>query len=297
MSAESFEAHLRDRPDDLAGWSAYADWLAEHGDPRGELMRVQLALEDESLTKSEREELKAAETEWLARNHPRGLLDGHLPLDQLRFARGFPVELVNVDVSEEHPEDFLSRIAATEELRWVRTVRIEYLFEDTPLAPLGGATFAPHLRTLWIGEGEVYTHTGANGLAEFVAACPRLEALTVCAHRVDTDALFAAPMPALRELGVHCCTNFPCDRLADNPTLGNLTRLAFTPHALEPGNDGAYLGGADLRAIARSPHLTNVRHLAFRLSDAGDDAILILAASGMLHRLETLDLSYGRRTP
>lgn len=296
MSAESFEAHLRDRPDDLAGWSAYADWLAEHSDPRGELMRVQLALENESLTKSEREALKAAESEWLARNHPLGMLDGLLPLDQVRFARGFPVALVNLDVSEEHPEVFLSQLATSDELRWVRSVRIDYLFEDTPLTPLAGATFAPHLQTLWIGEGERYTHTEANGLPLVVAGCPRLESLTVCADRLDTDALFAAPMPAMLELGVHCCTNFPCDRLADNPTLGNLTRLAFTPHALEPDDDGAYLDGEDLRAIARSPHLNGLRHLAFRVSDAGDDGVLILAASGMLHRLETLDLSYGRVT-
>lgn len=255
MSVESFEAYLRDRPDDLAGWSAYADWLTEHGDPRGELMRVQLALEDESLTKSEREELKAAESEWLVRNHPVDSLVGLLPFDVLRFARGFPVALVGLRVHEYDPADFLSRLAAVGELRWVRSVRIESVFDDTPLTPLAGATFAPHLRTLWIGANERYTRTEAIGLPLVVAGCPRLESLTVCAHRLDTDALFAAPMPGLRELGVHCCTIFPCDRLADNPTLGNLTRLAFTPHALVPGDDGAYLDATDLRAITQSPHL------------------------------------------
>jgi uncharacterized protein (TIGR02996 family) len=33
------EAHLRAHPDDLAAWSVYADWLLEHGDPRGDLVR------------------------------------------------------------------------------------------------------------------------------------------------------------------------------------------------------------------------------------------------------------------
>src|SRR5581483_4800010 len=40
--AEAFERALADDPDDLAGWSAYADYLAEQGDPRGEFMQVQL---------------------------------------------------------------------------------------------------------------------------------------------------------------------------------------------------------------------------------------------------------------
>jgi uncharacterized protein (TIGR02996 family) len=30
-------------PDDLAPWQVFADWLADRGDPRGELMQVHLA--------------------------------------------------------------------------------------------------------------------------------------------------------------------------------------------------------------------------------------------------------------
>src|SRR5689334_18472472 len=48
--AEAFEAGLLDHPEDIARWSAYSDYLTEQGDPRGEFMRVQLLLEDESLS-------------------------------------------------------------------------------------------------------------------------------------------------------------------------------------------------------------------------------------------------------
>jgi uncharacterized protein (TIGR02996 family) len=63
--AEAFEAGLLDHPDDIARWSAYSDYLTERGDPRGEFMRVQLALEDESLSAADRKKLKAAETKLL----------------------------------------------------------------------------------------------------------------------------------------------------------------------------------------------------------------------------------------
>ena len=64
--AEAFEAALRANPDELATACAYADYLAEQGDPRGEFMQVQIALEDESRSKAERDVLRQRETELLA---------------------------------------------------------------------------------------------------------------------------------------------------------------------------------------------------------------------------------------
>jgi uncharacterized protein (TIGR02996 family) len=63
--AEAFERALSADPDDLAGWCAYADYLAEHGEGRGEFMQVQIALENESLPKAERKKLKMREEELL----------------------------------------------------------------------------------------------------------------------------------------------------------------------------------------------------------------------------------------
>jgi uncharacterized protein (TIGR02996 family) len=44
LNAELEAAIVRD-PDDLASYAVYGDWLAEHGDPRGELVSTQLAAE------------------------------------------------------------------------------------------------------------------------------------------------------------------------------------------------------------------------------------------------------------
>src|SRR5436305_11287140 len=43
--AEGFERALAADPNDLATACAYADYLAEQGDPRGEFMQIQIALE------------------------------------------------------------------------------------------------------------------------------------------------------------------------------------------------------------------------------------------------------------
>ncbi len=71
--AEAFERALTNDPDDVAGWCAYADYLSEHGDPRGEFMQVQLALENESLPPAERQNLKTREAELL-KKHERDWL-------------------------------------------------------------------------------------------------------------------------------------------------------------------------------------------------------------------------------
>jgi uncharacterized protein (TIGR02996 family) len=76
--AVAFERALAEDPDDPAAWSAYADYLAEQGSPRGEFMQVQIALEDESRPRKERKQLQAREKEMLAR-HEREWLGSLAP--------------------------------------------------------------------------------------------------------------------------------------------------------------------------------------------------------------------------
>ncbi len=53
---QALEDFLAANPDDLAAHSAYADWLTENGDPRGEYIRLLLAIEDR---KQPQEQLRA----------------------------------------------------------------------------------------------------------------------------------------------------------------------------------------------------------------------------------------------
>jgi uncharacterized protein (TIGR02996 family) len=101
---DALEAALVADPDDLANHMAYADWLAEQGDPRGEFIQVQLALEDASktpaerkdLTKREKELLKKHQREWLGDlapyflNESAGAQREYDPLAcRFQFARGW----------------------------------------------------------------------------------------------------------------------------------------------------------------------------------------------------------------
>lgn len=65
---EAIERAVIANPHDLAARSAYADFLTEKGDPRGEFIRVQLALEDPSLSAAERKKFAAKEKDLMAQH-------------------------------------------------------------------------------------------------------------------------------------------------------------------------------------------------------------------------------------
>ena len=62
---QALEAALVENPDDLATHSAYADYLMEQDDPRGEFIQMQLALEDRGRGAEERAQLQARADELL----------------------------------------------------------------------------------------------------------------------------------------------------------------------------------------------------------------------------------------
>lgn len=70
---DNLEQALVDNPEDLASHSAFADYLMEQDDPRGELIQVQLALEDPATTAKKRKSLQKREQELLD-HHARAWL-------------------------------------------------------------------------------------------------------------------------------------------------------------------------------------------------------------------------------
>ena len=108
---ELIERAILEHPHDPGPFGVYADWLIARGDPRGALINVQLALEDEKKTAAEREDLLGKEGEllsahgdlWLGplasllRENPRVIPaeNGYaeVPNYQWRWRRGFLHEL------------------------------------------------------------------------------------------------------------------------------------------------------------------------------------------------------------
>jgi uncharacterized protein (TIGR02996 family) len=303
----ALEQALVAAPDDLAAHHAYADYLQEQGDPRGELIAVQLALEDEARPPAERKPLQEREAALLAQ-HSREWLGTLAPfvLDQegvgewavqndrghaASFARGWVDSLRLFEITSETARALRE---APPTLRLLRHLYIrESELDDPGLEELVACPYLGNLRSFQLGPEGSQTHTDGASAVQLIAKMPRLEELRLFAHGVDTRALFAMPLPHLRVLYVHHLHIYPLEVLAANSTLGNLTRLACWAHALEPRDAAAYITFHGARALFHSPHLARLTHLQLRQSDVGDEGCEEIVRSGLLERLQTLDLTGG----
>src|SRR5262249_48938774 len=136
-------------------------------------------------------------------------------------------------------------------------------------------------------------NTDGENAYHFVRQMPRLEELYLFTHNVDGNKLFALPLPNLRVVQLYHSDNYGLAKLAQNASLTKLTHLLCHPHALDFEDDKPYIRLADLRAIVSSPYLTSLKHLRLRLADFGDKGCEEIVKSGILQRLETLDLRHG----
>jgi uncharacterized protein (TIGR02996 family) len=311
---EALEEALHNDPDDLASHAAYADLLSEHGDPRGELIQVQIALEDEALPARQRKNLEKREQQLLASGArswfgdlTRVLLDekvyawerarGHDTC--YRFRRGWVEALRLARASSA----MLRSLGETPIFTLLRELTI--VDEDDPgaeeeedderlnLSLLLQAPFLPTLRALQIGPLDDHCHISAPQADKLIAKMSRIEELRLAAHSVKTRKIFALPMPHLRVLIVNHIRDYPLEVLANNKSLRQLEHISFWPHALEPGHERAYITGKGFKALVHSPHLTNLRHLAVYNSDLGDRGCAEMVKSGILARLKVLDLTSG----
>ncbi len=178
---EVLETALEADPDDRAAHAAYADHLAEQGDPRGEQIQVQIALEDEQVTGAQRRRLLKREAELLAR-HQREWLgdladdflgDAAAQTERRRrgdaggvgFRRGWLDSLHLTSLSV----DQARRLRALPVARLLRRLAIDFTDYDSPgeykpgpdvperswnagLLPLRGAPFLRHLRVFQLGR-------------------------------------------------------------------------------------------------------------------------------------------------
>ncbi len=291
--AEAFEASLRENPNDLAGWCAYADYLAEQGDPRGEFMQTQLALEDESRPKAERDALKKKEAALL-KKHEREWVGEWADLfpapdategrGQINHTGGRKYEFKRGVLAAAHFGELTVAAARvfvkSPQTRFVRELFIGYhnyeeAFEPGPDIPADvaiedqAADHAllrwPHLRHVrrfqygWIAD-EVYDdfcnfqcHLTGDRVFDFVKQMPDVEEVLVFAHLRDATKLVALPLPNLRVLQLYHGWSYPLDKLAKNPSLTNLTHLLCHPHALD--DEDPYIRLPGLRGLPlAAPH-------------------------------------------
>lgn len=253
MSPE--EAAFLDRvcadPADDAPRLIFADWLDEREDPRGEFIRVQVALDRLPTDDPRRPELLAREGTLLGRfadawaEPLRGLVGGP------EFRRGF-VEAVNAEA-----RTFVRRAPDLFRLAPVRHVR----FLDVGSA-LGRLMDCPFLARLW--------------------------AITIFAQHIDdrlTRALVESPhLGGLRalHLGRNRVGDRGAERLAWSPRFRHLVELDLSDNAV--GDTGA-------RAIAGSANLAALEVLELRRNELTRIGLGYLCGSAVLDQLRHLGLS------
>jgi uncharacterized protein (TIGR02996 family) len=221
---EAFEKAIIANPDERATYSAYADWLQERDDPRGEFIAVQLALEDESRSKSERDSLKAREAELL-KAHERewlGVLAPHLLNDRVpntieyRWRRGVLTSLqAALDTAFSHA------LADAPAARFLQSLNVEgeglsdsdadepaYRIATPdgvdyhhPLFEMIGSECFQSLRVFRLGDEESEPpedgwcdcHTHISGLEHVLADMPRIEELHLLCNGYKLQTFFALP--------------------------------------------------------------------------------------------------------
>ena len=244
-------AAIEDDPDDAENFRVYGDWLERNGDPRGQLIAMQLLLE--TLTdRPKREHLEeriaryfdrhraAFAPELVAKLSTRTLLQNWrrgfqhalvftatayqagpdaLLANLLAHASGrFLVEL-GLALQEPHAQPAITALAAATP-RSLRSLAVRVPTADlTALVPR-----LTRVRALELHARESATLASAE--------LPALERLTVALPGAATRALLAGRLPALRELTIHCRELAPRDLepLLDLP-FSNLALVdcGFTP--------------------------------------------------------------------
>lgn len=325
---EPFIKAILETPDDPASYMVYADWLEDNGDPRGEFIRIQWQLEDESIQPAERRKLqerekallKNHEADWLEdladdlinQKGPKDLIGGGSGkfykwelgrglLDSLHIQYllpGFAAVLKKSPLAStlrrlviRHPSNAydLEDIEEYADREWNE--------EDAPSLKMLNGTKFENMRHFEISENESMScHCDTPNVHNLIKLMPRLETLHLDAHAVNISAIFRMKLPELRSLTLqHTAARYPLEVLAKNESFGKLESLYLWPHAMEFEDDeaGAYISFEGFKALCRSKNLPNLKHLHLHLSDVGDKGVDELVNSALFSQLKSLTLRYG----
>lgn len=326
---QDLELAILANPNDLGAHAAYADYLTEQGDPQGEFISVQLALQDDKLKSPERKKLQNREKALLKKHRKKwvgGWEDEMDPVPGLPKAEaGLFVNGILAGISVRGMGLECARsLTAAEETRLVRNLRMVYLPDEDdydqveydektnkPFGPTEALLQWPGLRNVRLfqcGEPEEEEYDEwcpwnesaycGKQIYQLVQKMPNLEELYLFAQDVNEGRnLFALSLPRLRILQHYHDYRYPISSLAKNQSLTNLTHVLFHPHPpdAEEFEDGAKpaIRLAGLRAILKSDYLKNLTHLRLRCSDLGDAGCKAIVDSGILKQLKLLDLRHG----
>lgn len=285
-------------PGDAAAWSVYGDWLTEQGDPRGELVALQIAL-----ARCPDPQLAAKERTVFARHKRRFYGDLALEraeheLPELTWRNGFfhTASVVLADLEE---------LLGHESARFLDKLVVRSYAVDEVLAILARRPPPATLRTVELVAGYVPSGSSqqhAVDVAALLARCPRLTRLLIRTPAI----VLGAGGSQLRELALDCgslrCTDpgalaahhalerldLGVERITGPDPLAAL--FAHPPPRLVALSFQQYgRGSAIVQALAKSPLAATLEELALVSCEVSNRAAMQLCSDAFA-RLARVDL-------
>jgi uncharacterized protein (TIGR02996 family) len=260
LTKAGFLHDIKLHPEDDARRLVFADWLMEQGDPRGELLHMQV----------ERSRLSPRDPKCLAyEDRERALMEQHAdewfgPLVKealWKSERG----LLHLDVAAS--VFFIpawQAWLASDAFAWAERLRVHGLSREQART-LAGCAYLEHLTTLDLWESGV-----RNEQVRTLAPSPHLRNL----HTLILSRLRLGPSSAVA--------------LAKAPSLCGLRELVLSHNRL---------GDSGVRSLALSPHFGGLQRLELQANELTDDAVAALVESPTLRGLEHLSLWHNRISP
>jgi uncharacterized protein (TIGR02996 family) len=301
------EARIAADPDDSATYSVYGDWLQSQGDPRGELIALQIAgkkaAADKLLAQNAAHfygkaadvlDLFAPKEDW-RKKHVRGATTWRWGyLESLWIANNFDRSGMHdggkpaADVAEA-----LGWLLDNPSTAFLRALTVGIVaFEDNSyddVAKVIGKHALPGLRTLYLGdfvsEDTELNWSNAGDISPLYQAVPNLQKLTV---RSGTMKLGKLDLPALEQL-------FIISGGLDRKSLASICTAswpALETLSVQLGREGG-ITVKDVQPILDAKGFAKVRHLGLGNSRITDAVCAALATSRIAGQLESLDLSKG----
>jgi uncharacterized protein (TIGR02996 family) len=299
MTAELVAAIERD-PYDPRSYAVYGDWLQQRGDPRGELIALQLAAADDPA-------LAAAANKFLVR-HRNHFMPGSTR-ESVRWRNGF-IRRVTISPFAKRKADVLDEILGHPSGRFVAELAIGY---DQP--EIGGLQRVidvlaleprPALRDLRIGaayldpdgstmqddaQNPASTWRAVGRLGDLWAALPRLANLSVAGHEFQLGAI-DAPTLCCARLATFAMSDQNARSIADARWPG-LERLEVRYGSV--ARRGPAILDAIRRLLARTD-MPKLVHLGITGADFADELSDLLVTMPVVRQLRELDLSRGQLT-
>ncbi len=299
-------ALIEKNPNEQANYLAYADWLQDQGDPRGELIMVQHGLainpKDQKLLKAEKQLLSDYSEHFLGALAPYA----EDMLDELEWSMGYLRRAKILTTHDRCPGfgpkgktipftealQFLLDLTSAQFLQGL-TLGIENFEDNDYAAAIGVLAETKHktLKELYIGdfhcEETELNWSAAGPLEPLCKGLPVLEELVVRSGSLSAGKLTFPKLKSFTAISGEL----------DGETLGEFANAKWPKLetlSIQLGRDiDASRALEALEPVFKGKGLRQLKHLGFGNYHRTDELCTVLASAPIMKQIETLNLSQG----